>query len=272
MNTDSLTKALKILLKPAVTLAVRRGLKVQDLFEALKCVFVVVAENELKRAGESHSKSRIAVITGLQRRDISRLMEDDQSGAKSVNILIKVIGHWGSDRRFCLGDKPRDLTFEGIQSEFFTLVQAVSKDLNPYTLLFELERIGAVEKVGSLLRLKSRSFEPRDNPEQGWTLWSQDVSDLIDSVEENLDRSDEIPHLHISTRYDNVVKAQIPALRRWLLEKGAEFHAQVRAHLSQFDKDLNPALYDQEGGGKVSLSSFSRSLSQQQVSGGESDE
>lgn len=254
------------MLRPAVILAVRSGLKVQDVFEVLKAVFVSVATDELTKSGEAPSKSRISVITGLQRRDISRLLDDDPGAQKSNNILTKIIGHWGSDKRFRRSDGPRELTFEGVQSEFFNLVQSVSKDLNPYTILFELERLGAVERREDRLVLKARSFEARENIEQGWSLWSQDAEDLVYSVEENLSKKKEIPNLHIATRYDNIVYEQIPALRRWLLEKGAQFHAEIRAHISQYDKDLNPALYEKEGGGKVSIASFSKMV------GGDADE
>jgi hypothetical protein len=256
----NIEKVLALLLRPAVLLALRAGLKLQDVLENLKVVFVEVAEEQLKRAGESQSKSKIAVMTGLQRREITRLLETDDSVIKSTNILIKIIGQWGGDKRFSKAGSARDLTFEGVQSEFFELVQSVSKDLNPYTLLFELERLGAVERRGSLITLKISTYDVRHSPEQGWVLWSQDVEDLVFAVEENVSKNEHVPNLHIGTRYDNIVKEEMPAIRRWILSKGAEFHAQVRAHLSQFDKDLNPALFEKEGGGKIIVNSFSRSV------------
>lgn len=271
--TTTLLRALQQLLRPAVRLAIRNGLKVQDIFEALKTVSISVAEDELRKAGESHSKSKIAVITGLQRRDITRLMEPDNDQVKATNIIIRLIGQWGSDKRFSKGGKALELTFEGVQSEFFALVQSISKDLNPYTLLFELERLSVVERRGEKLHLKVRAFEARESAEQGLMLWSQDVTDLIDGVEENIFNKDErVPNLHIATRYDNIVLDQVATLRRWVLQKGADFHAQVRAHLSQFDKDLNPTLFDQEGGGKVVVTSFSRSLQPSVEEEGNNDE
>lgn len=256
---------MQFLLRPAVLLAVRSGLKVQDVFETLKAVFITVANEELSKNGDAQSKSKIAVITGLQRRDITRILEQEPGEIKTANILTKIIGQWGNDRRFCKATKPKDLTFEGVQSEFFNLVQSVSKDLNPYTILFELERTGAVEKHGDLLRLKVRSLEVRGNAEQGWALWSRDAEDLINAVEENLEQKDGNPNLHIGTRYDNLVRDELPSLRRWLLEKGAKFHAEVRAHLSMFDKDLNPSLLDKEGGGSIVVTSFSKTRSRERA-------
>lgn len=246
------------LLKPAAKVALKHGLKLQDLIEEMKSILIAVAAEQLEHEGQDPSKSKIAIMTGLQRRDVTRLSEKGGDSVRPANIITKLIGQWRADKRYCDAGNPRMLTFEGVNSEFGKLVQSVSKDVSPYAILFELERIGAAKREGDKLSLVAKTYEERTESDLAWELWSVDGEDLITAVEENLASSKGVPNLHISTRYDNIVRDALPTIKTWLLQKGAEFHAQIRAYLSDLDKDLNPTLFDREGGGKVILGSFSR--------------
>lgn len=252
----SILSSLKLLLRPAVVFALRNGMKLQEVSEALRSVLVEAASNELARAGDKPSTSRISVMTGIQRRAVSDLLASPERSVRPSNILAKVIGQWSHDPRWSTGGIPRELGCEGIDSEFFQMVQLVTRDIGPYAVCFELERIGAAERSGDKLRLVSAAFDAGSDLEAGWTIWSRDAQSLMLAVEENLDGA-EIPNLHIATRYDNVVLDALPEIRRWLLVQGAEFHGRLRDHLSRFDKDLNPSLFDRPGGGRVTLGSFS---------------
>jgi hypothetical protein len=253
----SMMNTLKILLRPAATFALRRGLKLQDVVEALRAVLVEVASDELKKSGGKSSTSRIAVMTGLQRRVVAEALSSPDKEARASSVLTKVIGQWRSDSRYSKGGEPKTLTCEGTQSEFFQMVQLVTRDISPYAVCFELERIGAVRRVGDRLELLSRAYDARNDPQNGWRIWSSDAETLMDAVEENLTAQPPIPNLHITTRYDNIVLEALPEIRRWILEQGADYHARLRNYLSRYDRDLNPSLFDRPAGGKVAVGSFS---------------
>jgi hypothetical protein len=138
------------------------------------------------------------------------------------------------------------------------LVESVSKDVNPATVLFELERIGAVKKEKNTIELKARGFRPSlEKEDEALRLLGADIADLTTSVENNLLQVCPEPNLHITTRYDNVAVSAIPQIRKWILKRGSDFQAQVRAYVSRFDKDLNPALFQSQGGASVTLGTFS---------------
>lgn len=249
---------IRILLRPAVMVALRHGLKIQDLIEFLKVSFVELSKDELKSSAEKQSISRIAIMSGLSRREVMRVGEKETNESPTPKLLSKVIGQWQHDKRYLIKGSPRPLSFEGVQSEFFSLVSSISKDINPYTVLFELERLGGVVRSEGLLELRIRSFDAQKDVEKGWLLLGEDTADLVAAVQENLNNPKDIPNLHITTRYDNLVISSLPEIKEWILKKGAEFHASAREFISQYDKDLNPTLYKDEGGGSVVLGSFGK--------------
>jgi hypothetical protein len=255
----TLLEGLKLLLRPVAKFCLRRSIKIQDGIEMLKHAFIEVAREELERTGRLVSNSRLSVMTGLHRRDVVRLLLEGVVVTENAPLLLRVIGQWqeSSELRLKSGE-PRPLTFEGKNSEFVELVRSISKDLNPYTVLFELERVGAVVREESRLRLVTDVYVPSGNLKEGLGLLGRDVEDLLLAVEDNLFRSPSIPHLHIKTHYDNVILSAIPELRSWCLEQGAEFHARIRKKLAKYDKDLNPRLKSEEGGGVVAVGTFSR--------------
>ena len=246
------------LLMPLGRICIRHGLKIQDVLDVLKKVLVIAAREELTKRGEKGSVSRVAVMTGLQRRDVMRIDEMPEVVPETGDLLTKVIGHWQQSPKFTTqAGKPRVLTYEGAESEFVQLVRSVSQDLNSYTVLFELERIGAIAKSPRGVRLTRRAYEPGQELEEGLRLLARDSNYFIQGVEENLFDNPATPNLHISTEYDNVCIEDVPKIRYWFLEQGALFHAKARRFISQFDKDLNPKLYKKEGGAKVVFGSFS---------------
>ena len=143
-----LLEGLKQLLRPVARFCLNRSIKIQDAGEMLKYAFLEIAKEELQRDAKLVSNSRLSVMTGLHRRDVVRLLLDGVEISESAPLLLRVIGQWQQDSRFA--DKkghPKSLSIEGKKSEFVDLVQSISKDLNPYTVLFELERVGAVRRV-----------------------------------------------------------------------------------------------------------------------------
>ena len=172
---------------------------------------------------------------------------------------MRVVGRWRTDHAFITkGKKPRVLSFGKEDSEFNDLVNRISKDLNPATVLFELERVRAVEKTTKGLKLKIESYVPKGNVEDGFRILAQDSEDLIGSVEENVLEINEIPNLHARTEYDSIRPEHIPEIRRWLIREGHLLHQRARNFISQYDQDINPDPKFEGEGQKVVFGTFSK--------------
>ena len=253
------TQCLSLLMKPIVRFCLRRSIKVQDVIETAKIVFVELAEEEIRKSGKDISASKISVMTGMHRRDISRLYQSSTTKKQAPSLIARLIGQWQHDRRFSTkAGRPRVLSYEGADSEFAALVRSVSKELNSYTLLFELERIGAIEKTTGGIRLLAGSFVPRGDLKEGIDLLSKDMEDLMSAVEENVSELSDVPHLHLKTEYDNVPETLTPLIREWLLKEGSSFHQRARDFISGFDRDINPDVEDDGTRIRVAVGTFSR--------------
>ena len=254
----TILSGLRLVLRPVARLCMRQGISARECLELLRETFLAVAEEELRSGGHQVNMSRLAALTGLQRKEISRRSEKKVTLDDST--LTKVVGQWQSNPRFSTKSAaPRPLSYEGAESEFASLVKSVSSDLNPYTLLFELERSKRIVKRDGLAHLQSSvvAFESPEDFARACKIVEQDWNDMFRAVEENLKGDRSTPHLHLRTEFDNVTLEAMPKICEWLLDRGTTFHEEARAFIAKFDKDANPRLHKKEGGGRVSVGAYS---------------
>lgn len=258
LSRRAVALSLRLMLRPIVRFCLRHALKAQEFGEIARSVFFDVAREEMLSESLQASTSRLSVRTGLTRREVARLLQHQVTEEPSMNLLTRVIGKWQSHPDYTSKKQgPRALSVEGKDSEFAALVQSVSQDLNPYTVLFELERIRAVKRDKKKVRLMHGVYVPEPTVEEGFRILSRDVDNLVKAVEGNVINQVSPPHLHIKTHYDNIALSALAQIRTWLLEEGTKFHARAREYLARFDKDLNPRLINERGGGRVTMSAFS---------------
>lgn len=261
MNQHPFERALVLLMRPLARFALRHALKIQELTEIAKRTLVQEAARELGKGTPANNRltSRISAMTGIHRRDVLRILSNTESENEIVSprsLIMKIVGAWIGVRKYQdRSGLPRGLTCEGATSEFSELVSSVSKDLNPYTVLRELQRAGMVIKKENKLLLQHEVLTPRDDIVQGFRIVADDINDLTKAAEDNLTISPP-QHLHIRTSYDNIALSAVPTVRKWLIRKGEKMHAEARRFLSRYDADLNSKLKDESAGARVVLGSF----------------
>lgn len=159
--------------------------------------FIEEAESQLESQKADSSNSKISLMTGVHRKDIARLrVKSDENTAEHRDILTRVLGRWQKDKNFITQTgRPRTLRCEGAKSEFAQLVQGVAKEINPYTVLFELERVGAIRRTSRGVRMQRRIFNPKGNIKKGFSLLSDDIDDLVSSVSSNIFNSPEVSNV-----------------------------------------------------------------------------
>jgi hypothetical protein len=256
-DQQALARTVQRLLRPVLRFCLRRSLRLREIVEIMKLSLVEIALDELASHDEPASVSRVSLMTGVHRKDVTVLMSDRAPRTTNDALFRRVIGQWRSDRRFSSAGRPRPLDHVGHRSEFARLVRAVNKELNPYSVLFELARVGAIEERDDKLHLVRSEYIPLGKLDERFALVSQDVDDLVRAAEENILTPQEVPNLHLTTAYDDVVLDELPRIRRWFIDEGAALHERARRFLSAFDRDINPRLAERPGKGRVVIGTFS---------------
>lgn len=257
---DFVRGCIRQMLRPIVWLCFRGSLQLNDVIPLLKEVFVESAKVELQKSGGSPSVSRLSVMTGVHRKDVTRLERVGAVGGNAANLIARVMVQWQHDQRFSTkGGKPRALTVEGRDSEFAELVRSVNgEDVSPYAVLHEMERLGAVEHDPKGLKLVWRDFVSGENVRSGLAMLASDTVDLGRAVEENLfNPLNSDRNLHLKTEFDNIVPEAASEIRAWILHEGSLFHRRVRDFLARYDRDITPALQSSGGRCRVVLGTFS---------------
>lgn len=254
---DDKLKLLTLLFKPLARFCIRQSIFIQDVILALRKSFVEAAEEELSLITKKINSSRISVITGVHRDDVTKLRRKGQIQTDNTPVIVRVIGLWEQSKRFCnKNGQPRALSCQGDNSEFAQLVAKVTKNLNPGTLLFELERNGLIKKTNKGVKLVKRGVSTQGDSEKVIKLVSQELDSLLAAVTENVKSVNETKNAHIRTEYDNIYLSNVPHIRAWMIEKVKLLHREAREFLAMHDKDINPR-EDELAGVKVSLSAFS---------------
>lgn len=247
------------MLRPVLRLCLRHSLKLNDLIEIVKIVYVQVAKEDLQKRSEDVSVSRLSVMTGVHRKDVTRIYRNNDFRTRAESLVSKILGAWQQNPHFLTkSGKPRTISVEGSNSEFTQLVRSVSADLNPYTVLYEMERAGLVKRTARGLNMVSGSHISSENLEEGVMLLAEDLNDLVSGVEENVFERKEVPNLHLKTEYDKIDPRALPKIREWLIEQGEVFHRKARKFLAEFDGDLNPKRATDGEVARVVIGSFSR--------------
>jgi hypothetical protein len=187
------------MLRPLVRILLRHGISYAEFAEIVKAVYVEIAVTDFKVEGKRGTKSRIAVVTGLTRKEVSRVVEsargDSDDSKSNLNRVARVLAGWHTDPDF-LGPygMPLEIRYEegGISAvNFSTLVRRYSGDMSPRSMLDELIRVGAVvETEPGWLKVLRRVYEPQTLALDNFERVGAVVKNFIDTVDFNLQKKE----------------------------------------------------------------------------------
>lgn len=232
---QALSAAFRKLLRPLVGILLRHGVSHRVFSEYAKQVYVDVAARDFAVPGRKASVSRISLLTGLTRKEVSRLMQpvpDSAALAERYSRAARVITTWVREPEYSEDGEPRTLTPDG-DAGFAGLVRRSGVDIPPRAVLDELLRVAAVvADSDGRLRLVNRAYIPHSGDLEKLEILGTDVADLAASIAHNLSEPPEDAFFQRKVAYDNLRAACLPELR-------SRVGTDAQALLERFDRFLS---------------------------------
>ena len=153
---QGLLAAYRRFMAPLVRILIRNGISFNEFADELRGVYVDVAASDFPIEGRSPSGTRVAILTGLTRKEVKRQLErstglSSESLPSDVNRVTRVLDGWHKDPDFTGPySLPLEVYFDrpnGETPSFTELVRRHSGDMSARAMLDELLRIDAVEQL-----------------------------------------------------------------------------------------------------------------------------
>jgi hypothetical protein len=234
-----------MLLRPLVRALIARGISYPQFAELVRESYVDVAGSELGARAEARTQSRLSVITGIHRKEIRRLQAlpaADDAPPGQMSLGARLIGVWvGSPAFSDEAGLPKALPRRAAGAaapSFEDLVESVSKDVRPRTILDEFLRLGivAVDDEGRVA-LRTAAFVPETGFEEKAYYFGRNLRDHIAAAAANLEGGRE-PRFERAVYYDLLSRDSAGALDRMSRELGTQaLVAMNRAALQRAEAD-----------------------------------
>ena len=214
-----LNAALMRLLRPLMRLMLRHSMPFGAFEELAKRACVEVAMNDFAIPGKKPSISRAAILTGLTRKDVQRLVsltdEPGEAPEERYNRAARVLTGWIRDPDFRTSrGEPRVLEIDG-EAGFAALVKRHSGDVPPRAVLDELLRVGAVVRhANGRLAPVTRAYVPQRGEAEKLNILGTDVAGLIDTIDHNLQYGATDPRFQRKVSYRSIAIERLPAFRK----------------------------------------------------------
>lgn len=187
--------AFLLVMRPIVRILLRYGIGYREFVEVTKTAFVDVASTDFGLRGRPTNISRVAVMTGLTRKEVKRLRDKIESGDSRIAVkttpLADVLHHWHAQPEFTdSAGRPLPLPFSGEGASFSSLVKKYGGDIPAGAVRTELRRIGAVtESSDGFLSATVRSLRPGDGHEKLLMLLVHGAYTMLSNIAHNTDPS-----------------------------------------------------------------------------------
>jgi hypothetical protein len=232
--------ALASLLEPIVLLLLKGGVSWKEFAAIAKTAFVRVATREFGIRGRPTNLARVAILTGMDRREVRKLRDAVASKTDAPKGFMgkptQVLEAWYRDPDFRdEKGKPLELPLLGESRSFEALVRRYAPGLPVVAMAKELRAAGAIESAKrTRVRPVTRTYIPRALSENQIRLWGSALRDMGTTLESNV--------THASTgesRFErralnlSVDPRSLPEFRAFLESEGQAFLERVDEWLNK---------------------------------------
>lgn len=238
-----LGKAVITILKPLLRVLIRNEITVADFAELCRQAYVDVAYEHFRLEGRKLTHARIAVLTGLSRKEVKRLSELRESQGLQIkatpNRAQRVVNGWISDSEFMDSNgQANALPLQGEKASFAALVARYSGDITLGAILDELIRIGVVSRDESdVIRLLALGYVPQADELEKIGVMATCAADLLDTAVHNIDHGKDDPKFQRQVVYPRLSSEAVARFREQSAELSASYLQQLNRLLAKAQSD-----------------------------------
>ncbi len=237
-----LRSALYNIFKSLARISLRYGVSAGAAEELIRKAWVEAAVESLQKEGKKPMSSKICAVTGLYRKEVVRIRAlppvADTAKEDKYSRVTRVVTGWLRDKKFHTSKgKPAVLRMEG-KNSFHELVRLYSGDMSTRAMLDELLRTKSVElNRSNSIRLLSPGFLAPKSGVEGLQILGDDVSDLVDTINHNLDTNPEHKRVQRKVSYLHIPQRHLPAFEKFAEKNGQQLLEKLDQWLSRHDTE-----------------------------------
>lgn len=245
MNTDiatygttnsPLNRAMERIYQPMARLCLANGKTYAEAEEMLKRSFIQAAQDLQPDLPERGLVSRVSATTGLNRREVTRLVNCKTPRRKPrISLASEAIARWSALPAYRNQDgTPRQLPRTGAAPSFESLARSISQDIHPRSMLEELLRLGivTVDEQAELVTLCQTEHVPEQDNVEILGFFADNIGDHMESGVANIIKTG-IKH------HDQAIFAD-----ELSVESVKELAPLIRSHWNQLKDSLIPVISD----------------------------
>jgi hypothetical protein len=227
--------AFLLVMRPIVRILLRYGIGYREFVEVTKTAYVDVASSYFVLLGRPTNISRVAVMTGLTRKEVKRLRDKIASGDSRIKVkttpLSDVLHHWHAQTDFTdSSGQPLSLPFSGGEHSFSELVKRFGGDIPAGAMRTEMKRVGAVqEDERGNLSVANRTFTSSSEHERLLTLLVHGAYAMFSNIAHNTD----------AERKDGAWAHRIAYTQSLAQEDSGQLRRVARDRISEFAESID---------------------------------
>lgn len=230
------------LLRPLVRILIRNRVTFAEFSEIAKDVYVEVAVSDVRVAKDDVNQGRIAILTGLTKKEVDRLISERGTRKReyesNLNRVARILTGWHTDPQFTGPyGLPLDVPFDAPGAlSFSELVRRYTSDMPPEAMLDELLRIGVVKEADAgRYKVLTRTYLPSVDAPESLDRLGNAVRNFVETIDFNRTETDPEARLFERTVLaDEGLRAEdLPHFQAYVRERGQYLLEEIDDWLSK---------------------------------------
>jgi hypothetical protein len=219
--------ALTRVLEPLLELMLDVGVTVQEFNKTVRERAVRIATKRVIKENGRESKSRVAILTGLPRSEVSRILNSTDPAAKAKpdqHPARRVLAAWFDNPNFAAPTgEPAILPIFGKNRSFERLVEKYGTGIPVRAMLDELTQMDAVDRLpDQRVKVKARVPILTGLTSRSIASVGERGRDLLETLTHNVRRNTQ-PLFEATALIDDSDLDMVPLVRREITEQGTSF-------------------------------------------------